>query len=146
MINICNGICFLFCRDQDGWLIHYQSFNVSSNTIIISSQPCCDSLVYIHNLSAIYLFCRLVLGYAYPAYDCYKTVELNRPEIEQLRFWCQYWYVLVALSFGLDYHSWFICTWSQMHEHGFAGFYLQCLLSSRELGIISYHGNVNFWI
>ncbi|XP_072982059.1 putative HVA22-like protein g [Typha latifolia] len=38
----------------------------------------------------------LVLGYAYPAYDCYKTVELNRPEIEQLRFWCQYW-ILVAL-------------------------------------------------
>ncbi|XP_072981382.1 putative HVA22-like protein g [Typha angustifolia] len=38
----------------------------------------------------------LVLGYAYPAYDCYKTVELNKPEIEQLRFWCQYW-ILVAL-------------------------------------------------
>uniref|UniRef100_A0A0E0CE21 HVA22-like protein n=1 Tax=Oryza meridionalis TaxID=40149 RepID=A0A0E0CE21_9ORYZ len=33
----------------------------------------------------------LILGYAYPAYDCYKTVELNRPEVEQLRFWCQYW-------------------------------------------------------
>ena len=35
--------------------------------------------------------CRLVLGYAYPAYECFKTVELNKPEIEQLRFWCQYW-------------------------------------------------------
>ncbi|RRT53577.1 hypothetical protein B296_00043585 [Ensete ventricosum] len=33
----------------------------------------------------------LVLGYAYPAYLCYKTVELNKPGIEQLRFWCQYW-------------------------------------------------------
>jgi receptor expression-enhancing protein 1/2/3/4 len=47
----------------------------------------------------------LILGYAYPAYDCYKTVELNRPEVEQLRFWCQYWFVLDT-PFTLDYHSW----------------------------------------
>ncbi|XP_029123425.1 HVA22-like protein i isoform X2 [Elaeis guineensis] len=33
----------------------------------------------------------LILGYAYPAYECYKTVELSEPAIEQLRFWCQYW-------------------------------------------------------
>ncbi|KAE8767178.1 putative HVA22-like protein g [Hordeum vulgare] len=26
----------------------------------------------------------LVFGYAYPAYECYKTVELNKPEIDQL--------------------------------------------------------------
>ncbi|KAK9725369.1 hypothetical protein RND81_05G139200 [Saponaria officinalis] len=38
----------------------------------------------------------LILGYAYPAYECYKTVEKNKPEIEQLRFWCQYW-ILVAV-------------------------------------------------
>ncbi|BBG94834.1 Abscisic acid-responsive TB2/DP1, HVA22 family protein [Prunus dulcis] len=36
----------------------------------------------------------MVLGYAYPAYECYKTVEKNKPEIEQLRFWCQ---ILVAV-------------------------------------------------
>ncbi|KAI4966875.1 hypothetical protein ZWY2020_035783 [Hordeum vulgare] len=35
--------------------------------------------------------CMLVFGYAYPAYDCYKTVELNKPEIDQLIIWCQYW-------------------------------------------------------
>lgn len=35
----------------------------------------------------------MVLGYAYPAYECYKSVELNKPDIEQLRFWCQYWYI-----------------------------------------------------
>ena len=35
----------------------------------------------------------MILGYAYPAYECYKSVELNKPEIEQLRFWCQYWSV-----------------------------------------------------
>ncbi|XP_050363971.1 putative HVA22-like protein g [Argentina anserina] len=38
----------------------------------------------------------MILGYAYPAYECYKTVEKNKPEIEQLRFWCQYW-ILVAV-------------------------------------------------
>ncbi|XP_077231387.1 putative HVA22-like protein g isoform X2 [Tasmannia lanceolata] len=38
----------------------------------------------------------MVLGYAYPAYDCFKTVEKNKPEIEQLLFWCQYW-ILVAM-------------------------------------------------
>ncbi|KAL5230177.1 hypothetical protein ABZP36_028953 [Zizania latifolia] len=38
----------------------------------------------------------LAFGYAYPAYECYKTIELNKPEIGQLIFWCQYW-ILVAL-------------------------------------------------
>lgn len=38
----------------------------------------------------------MILGYAYPAYECFKTVEKNKPEIDQLRFWCQYW-ILVAL-------------------------------------------------
>lgn len=42
----------------------------------------------------------MVLGYAYPAYECYKTVEKNKPEIEQLLFWCQYWYVLL-ISFSV---------------------------------------------
>ncbi|KAH1244257.1 HVA22-like protein i [Glycine max] len=36
----------------------------------------------------------MVFGYAFPAYECYKAVEKNRPEIEQLRFWCQ---ILVAV-------------------------------------------------
>ncbi|XP_044484941.1 putative HVA22-like protein g [Mangifera indica] len=38
----------------------------------------------------------LILGYAYPAFECYKVIEQNRVEIEQLRFWCQYW-ILVAM-------------------------------------------------
>ncbi|KAK4490271.1 hypothetical protein RD792_000934 [Penstemon davidsonii] len=38
----------------------------------------------------------LIFGYAYPAYECYKTVEMNKPDILQLRFWCQYW-ILVAM-------------------------------------------------
>ncbi|KAL3628177.1 hypothetical protein CASFOL_027223 [Castilleja foliolosa] len=32
----------------------------------------------------------LVLGYGYPAFQCFKTVEKNRVEIPELRFWCQY--------------------------------------------------------
>ncbi|KAK1388524.1 hypothetical protein POM88_016702 [Heracleum sosnowskyi] len=38
----------------------------------------------------------LVFGYAYPAYECYKTVDKNKADVEQLRFWCQYW-ILVAM-------------------------------------------------
>ncbi|KAJ0856384.1 hypothetical protein HanRHA438_Chr13g0577901 [Helianthus annuus] len=33
----------------------------------------------------------MLFGYAYPAYECFKSVEKNKPDIEQLRFWCQYW-------------------------------------------------------
>ncbi|XP_048444505.1 putative HVA22-like protein g [Pyrus x bretschneideri] len=40
----------------------------------------------------------MALGYAYPAYECYKTVEKNKPEIEQLRFWCQYWILVAVLT------------------------------------------------
>ncbi|KAF8700995.1 hypothetical protein HU200_033887 [Digitaria exilis] len=44
------------------------------------------------------LECRLALGYAYPAYECYKTLERNAPEMEQLRFWCRYWILLAFLT------------------------------------------------
>ncbi|XP_062006337.1 HVA22-like protein i [Rosa rugosa] len=37
-------------------------------------------------------------GYAYPAFECYKIVEKNRVEIEELRFWCQYWIIVAALT------------------------------------------------
>ncbi|KAL2468363.1 HVA22-like protein i [Forsythia ovata] len=40
----------------------------------------------------------LVFGYAYPAYECFKTVEMNKPDIEQLRFWCQYWILVAGLT------------------------------------------------
>ncbi|XVE96322.1 hypothetical protein REPUB_Repub02eG0211500 [Reevesia pubescens] len=40
----------------------------------------------------------LILGYAYPALECFKTVEKNRVEIEELRFWCQYWIVVAFLT------------------------------------------------
>ena len=40
----------------------------------------------------------MVFGYAYPAYECYKAIEKNKPEIQQLRFWCQYWFVICLFS------------------------------------------------
>ncbi|ESQ34801.1 hypothetical protein EUTSA_v10008288mg [Eutrema salsugineum] len=40
----------------------------------------------------------MVFGYAYPAYECYKAVEKNKPEMHQLRFWCQYWILVAALT------------------------------------------------
>uniref|UniRef100_A0A1J3CYD7 HVA22-like protein n=1 Tax=Noccaea caerulescens TaxID=107243 RepID=A0A1J3CYD7_NOCCA len=52
----------------------------------------------------------MVFGYAYPAYECYKTVEKNKPEIQQLRFWCQYWILVAALTIfervGDTFASW----------------------------------------
>ncbi|KAK4419440.1 HVA22-like protein j [Sesamum alatum] len=41
---------------------------------------------------------RLVLGYAYPAFQCFKTVEKNRVEIPELRFWCQYWIIVAVIT------------------------------------------------
>ncbi|GMP34695.1 hypothetical protein CsSME_00007461 [Camellia sinensis var. sinensis] len=40
----------------------------------------------------------LVLGYAYPAFECFKTVEKNRVEIEELQFWCQYWIIVAVFT------------------------------------------------
>ncbi|VVA95383.1 unnamed protein product [Arabis nemorensis] len=40
----------------------------------------------------------MAFGYAYPAYECFKTVEQNKPEIQQLQFWCQYWILVAALT------------------------------------------------
>ncbi|KAA8536025.1 hypothetical protein F0562_028503 [Nyssa sinensis] len=40
----------------------------------------------------------MVFGYAYPAYECFKTVHRNEPETDRkdLLLWCQYW-ILVAM-------------------------------------------------
>ncbi|CAN1277582.1 HVA22-like protein j [Linum perenne] len=33
----------------------------------------------------------LFFGYAYPAFECFKSTEKNKINIEDVRFWCQYW-------------------------------------------------------
>ncbi|XAR64777.1 hypothetical protein NMG60_11008607, partial [Bertholletia excelsa] len=40
----------------------------------------------------------LIIGYAYPAFECFKIVEKNKVEIEELRFWCQYWIIVAMLT------------------------------------------------
>ncbi|CAM6083838.1 unnamed protein product [Calypogeia fissa] len=39
-----------------------------------------------------------VLGYLYPAYECYKCVEQKRPDGQYLRFWCQYWMIIALIT------------------------------------------------
>ncbi|CAA6663739.1 unnamed protein product [Spirodela intermedia] len=52
----------------------------------------------------------LLLGYAYPAFECFRTIEKDRPQIELFRFWCQYWIIIGLLTavekFGDLFVSW----------------------------------------
>ncbi|CAI0435282.1 unnamed protein product [Linum tenue] len=65
----------------------------------------------------------LVFGYAYPAYECYKTVELNKPEIEQLRFWCQYWILVAVLTVSERIGDAFI-SWVPMYSEAKLAFFI----------------------
>ncbi|KAL3532145.1 hypothetical protein ACH5RR_005666 [Cinchona calisaya] len=56
----------------------------------------------------------LALGYAYPAFECFKTVEKNRVGIEELRFWCQYW-ILVAVVTVLERIGDIFISWLPMY-------------------------------
>eukprot|EP00243_Klebsormidium_subtile_P004483 TRINITY_DN18479_c0_g1_i1.p1 TRINITY_DN18479_c0_g1~~TRINITY_DN18479_c0_g1_i1.p1 ORF type:complete len:219 (-),score=29.94 TRINITY_DN18479_c0_g1_i1:449-1105(-) len=40
----------------------------------------------------------MALGYLYPAYECYKAVEKPRPDMDQLRFWSQYWVIMAVIT------------------------------------------------
>ncbi|KAK6944089.1 TB2/DP1/HVA22-related protein [Dillenia turbinata] len=40
----------------------------------------------------------LILGYVYPAFECFRSMEKNRVEIGELRFWCQYWIIIAILT------------------------------------------------
>ncbi|KAI4370152.1 hypothetical protein MLD38_018529 [Melastoma candidum] len=37
-------------------------------------------------------------GYAYPAFQCFKTLEKNKVKIEELRFWCKYWIIIALVT------------------------------------------------
>ncbi|KAF0929597.1 hypothetical protein E2562_022795, partial [Oryza meyeriana var. granulata] len=65
----------------------------------------------------------LALGYAYPAYECYKTVELNKPEIEKLIFWCQYW-ILVALLTVFERFGDFAISWLPLYSEAKLMFFI----------------------
>ncbi|KAJ0086585.1 hypothetical protein Patl1_09556 [Pistacia atlantica] len=65
----------------------------------------------------------MAFGYAYPAYECYKTVEMNKPEIEQLRFWCQYWILVAVLSVCERIGDAFI-SWVPMYSEAKLAFFI----------------------
>lgn len=93
---------------------------------------------------------RMVFGYAYPAYECYKAVEKNKPEIQQLRFWCQYWFV-ICLFFSRLFLSWafsFLKVKTKVlssSENFLAGFWWLLWPFSKELGILLLPGWC-YWI
>ncbi|XP_023544533.1 putative HVA22-like protein g [Cucurbita pepo subsp. pepo] len=43
----------------------------------------------------------MVFGYAYPAFECYKTLEKSSRslDVESLRFWCKYWIIVAIFTF-----------------------------------------------
>ncbi|XP_017417246.1 HVA22-like protein i isoform X2 [Vigna angularis] len=50
----------------------------------------------------------LLLGYAYPGFECYKTVENSRAGNDELRFWCQYWLPMYGeLKLALFIYLWY---------------------------------------
>ncbi|XP_019429215.1 PREDICTED: putative HVA22-like protein g [Lupinus angustifolius] len=56
----------------------------------------------------------LVLGYAYPGYECFKVVEKNRVDIEELRFWCKYW-IILALFTVLEKFTDILISWLPLY-------------------------------
>ncbi|KAG9455026.1 hypothetical protein H6P81_007930 [Aristolochia fimbriata] len=56
----------------------------------------------------------LLFGYTYPAFECFKTVEKNRADIEQLRFWCQYW-IIVAIITVFERFADILISWVPMY-------------------------------
>lgn len=40
----------------------------------------------------------MMLGYAYPAFECFKAMEMTQINVGQLHFWCQYWVIIAILT------------------------------------------------
>ncbi|CAI9296454.1 unnamed protein product [Lactuca saligna] len=65
----------------------------------------------------------MVFGYAYPAYECFKSVEKNKPDIDQLRFWCQYWILVAVLTVSERIGDTFI-SWVPMYSEAKLAFFI----------------------
>ncbi|KAJ0713690.1 hypothetical protein HanPI659440_Chr13g0481321 [Helianthus annuus] len=65
----------------------------------------------------------MLFGYAYPAYECFKSVEKNKPDIEQLRFWCQYWILVAVLTVCERIGDTFV-SWVPMYSEAKLAFYI----------------------
>ncbi|XP_031284974.1 HVA22-like protein i [Pistacia vera] len=64
----------------------------------------------------------MVFGYAYPAYECFKSVEKKTPEIDQLLFWCQYWILVAMFTVGERVGDAFI-SWLPMYNEAKLAFF-----------------------
>lgn len=40
----------------------------------------------------------LLFGYAYPAFECFRSVEKNKVNVEEIKFWCQYWIIIALVT------------------------------------------------
>ncbi|OAY76507.1 HVA22-like protein i [Ananas comosus] len=56
----------------------------------------------------------VLFGYAYPAFECFKMVEQRPGEIQQLRFWCQYW-IIVAIVTVIEKLADTVVSWVPMY-------------------------------
>ncbi|XP_047325353.1 putative HVA22-like protein g [Impatiens glandulifera] len=65
----------------------------------------------------------MVFGYAYPAYECFKCVEKNKPDIMELRFWCQYWILVAVLTVSERIGDTFI-SWVPMYSEAKLAFFI----------------------
>nr|KAJ0220141.1 hypothetical protein LSAT_V11C200054250 [Lactuca sativa] len=83
------------------------------------------ALAYVYKMIGSFLTRGLVMvfGYAYPAYECFKAVERNKPDIEQLRFWCQYWILVAVLTVCERIGDTFV-SWVPMYSEAKLAFYI----------------------
>ncbi|RAL40430.1 unnamed protein product [Cuscuta campestris] len=65
----------------------------------------------------------MVFGYAYPAYECFKMLEVNKPDIQQLSFWCQYWIIVATMTVCERIADSFI-SWVPMYSEAKLAFYI----------------------
>ncbi|CAN1133975.1 HVA22-like protein j [Linum perenne] len=65
----------------------------------------------------------LFFGYAYPAFECFKSTEKNKINIEDVRFWCQYW-IIVALITVCERFGDFFLSWLPFYGEAKLGFFI----------------------
>ncbi|OAY84892.1 HVA22-like protein j [Ananas comosus] len=65
----------------------------------------------------------LLFGYAYPAFECFKMVEQRPGQIEQLRFWCQYW-IIVAIVTAFERLGDVFVSWLPMYGEAKLAFFV----------------------
>ncbi|CAH9137814.1 unnamed protein product [Cuscuta epithymum] len=64
----------------------------------------------------------MVFGYAYPAYECFKTLE-DKHDIQLLSFWCQYWIIVATMTVCERIADSFI-SWVPMYSEAKLAFYI----------------------